>query len=149
MHNVVYPKKTGKKYRYVRYYDPAYSHCNIAEAGFFTNNTDSIRLKGKCIGTSNGANGNGAHDFSNAYDENTLTSFDYYLPSGGWTGLDLGKPYPIGKSYSHRATVTIISARGTLMNYFILIQRNGFPPGRKTLMQILWYMPFLKTPYII
>ena len=69
MHNVVYPKKNGKKYRYVRYYDPAYSHCNIAEAGFFANNTDSIRLKGKCIGTSNGANGNGAHDFSNAYDE--------------------------------------------------------------------------------
>lgn len=97
MHNIVYPKKTGKKYRYVRYYGPAYSHCNIAEAGFFVNDTDSIRLKGKCIGTSNGANGNGGHDFANAYDENTLTSFDYYLPSGGWTGLDLGKPSPIGK----------------------------------------------------
>ena len=123
----------------MRYYGPAYSHCNIAEAGFFANDTDSIRLKGKCIGTSNGANGDGAHDFANAYDENTQTSFDYYLPSGGWTGLDLGKPYPIRKIiFTPRNRDNYIRKGNT---YELLY----FDSGK----WISAYMLYPKAPYII
>lgn len=96
MYNVIYPKN-NKKYRYARYYGPENSHCNIADIAFFASETDSITLKGHCIGTSNEINGDGKHDYTNAHDGNTLTSFDYYLPSGGWTGLDFGKPYFIKK----------------------------------------------------
>lgn len=41
---------SSKSYRYVRYIYPKDSHCNIAEAAFYTPN-DTASLKGKVIGT--------------------------------------------------------------------------------------------------
>lgn len=54
-------------------------------------------MKGYVIGTSNGIHGDGKHDYTNVYDGDPYTSFDYYQPSGGWAGLDLGKPQTIRK----------------------------------------------------
>lgn len=96
LHNVIYPQST-KNYRYIRYYGPLNSHCNIADFLLFRYMQDTIPLKGYAIGTPNGKHGNRQHDYTNAHDNNSNTSFDYYLPSGGWTGLDLGKPYSIKK----------------------------------------------------
>ncbi|WP_373837380.1 hypothetical protein [Bacteroides heparinolyticus] len=96
LNNVIYPR-ASTPYRYVRYYGPANAHCNISEFAFYSSCSDSIALKGHVIGTPNGYNGDGKHEYTNAYDGDPYTSFDYYLPSGGWVGLDLGCPYTIKK----------------------------------------------------
>lgn len=87
----------AKSYRYVRYVGPKNGYCNISEVAFYENPADTCALQGKVIGTSNGKNGDGKHDYQNVYDGDPYTSFDYYQPTGGWAGLDLGRPYPIRK----------------------------------------------------
>lgn len=87
---------SSKPYRYVRYIGPKDSHCNIAETAFYTTN-DTISLKGKVIGTPGCFQKDGSHEYTNVFDGDVTTSFDYAEPSGGWSGLDLGTPKPIGK----------------------------------------------------
>lgn len=100
-----------KRYRYVRYMGPKDSHCNVSEVSFYANKTDTCRLDGKIIGTSNGDNGDGKHDYKNIYDGDPYTSFDYYLPTGGWGGLDLGKTHAIEKIvYTPRNRANYIQA---------------------------------------
>ncbi|MCD7933055.1 MAG: hypothetical protein LUH15_17815 [Tannerellaceae bacterium] len=92
----VYPR-TNKIYRYVRYYGPEGGHCNMAEVAFFENQIDSIPLKGKIIGTPGCWEQDGSREYTNLFDGDPYTSFNYIHPSGGWAGLDLGKPMKIGK----------------------------------------------------
>ena len=49
-------------------------------------------MRGKVIGT---PGDNSGHEYTNAFDGDPYTSFDYPEADGGWTGLDLGKPYMI------------------------------------------------------
>ena len=84
-------------YRYVRYYGPKDSYCNISEVAFYASAADSVPLKGKIIGTP-GCNGlDNSHEYTNVFDGDPYTSFDYSQPTGGWAGLDLGSPYSISK----------------------------------------------------
>ena len=54
-------------------------------------------MTGKIIGTL-GANGlDGSHEYTNVFDGNPYTSFDFAQPTGGWAGLDLGTPQCIEK----------------------------------------------------
>ena len=80
-------------YRYVRYYGPQYGYCNVAEITFYDN--DGKRLDGTLIGTPGSPDGRHGHE--NVFDGTTLTSFDYTEASGGWAGLDFGKPVRIGR----------------------------------------------------
>ena len=81
-----------KPYRYVRYRGKAGSHCDVAEIAFYGARSDSLPLRGKVIGT---PGDNSGHEYTNAFDGDPYTSFDYPEADGGWTGLDLGKPYII------------------------------------------------------
>lgn len=80
------------RYRYVRYEGPEESFCNVAEIQFFS---DSLLLRGKIIGTPGSWQNDGSHEYTNAFDGSTETSFDHNTPSDGWTGLDLGQPQKI------------------------------------------------------
>lgn len=76
-------------YRYVRYIGPEKGHCNVAEIEFYEAG-GLLPLSGKIIGTPGCYQQDGSHEYTNAFDGNTETSFDYTEPYGGWTGLDLG-----------------------------------------------------------
>ena len=86
-----------KPYRYVRYVGPENGYCNVSEVAFYDSPADTCALQGRVIGTPNGQNGDGKHDYRNVYDGDPYTSFDYYQPTGGWAGLDLGRPCLIRK----------------------------------------------------
>lgn len=102
LQTVVYPKLT-KAYRYIRYVGPEKSHCNIAEAALYAVG-DTTALKGKVIGTPGCFQKDGSHEYTNVFDGDVTTSFDYVEPSGGWAGLDLGIPNQIGRIvYSPRS----------------------------------------------
>ncbi len=81
-----------KKYRYVRYRGADSCYCNISEVAFY-DGPDSIPLRGKIIGTPGSRDGK--HEYTQVFDGDPYTSFDYKLPSGGWSGLDLGRPTAI------------------------------------------------------
>lgn len=95
LQTVVYPRST-KSYRYVRYIGPKDSHCNIAEAAFYVSG-DTVAAKGKVMGTPGCYQKDGSHEYTNVFDGNLTTSFDYLEPTGGWAGLDLGTPKHIDK----------------------------------------------------
>ncbi|WP_436417260.1 transglutaminase domain-containing protein [Petrimonas sulfuriphila] len=80
------------RYRYVRYKGPEESFCNVAEIQFLS---DTLLLRGKIIGTPGSWQNDGSHEYTNAFDGSTETSFDHNTPSDGWTGLDLGQPQRI------------------------------------------------------
>lgn len=94
--NVVYLAE-AKPYRYVRYCGPEDSNCDVAEVAFYTNYTDTCRLKGRIIGTPNGPDAEPDHDYTNVYDGNPSTSFHHDKASGGWAGLDLGAEQPVAR----------------------------------------------------
>lgn len=96
LHNVVVLGGT-RPYRYVRYYGPENGYCDVSEVAFYATASDSCALQGKPVGTSNAPDGDLTHDYTNVFDGDHCTSFRYRLPSGGWAGLDLGHPHPIGK----------------------------------------------------
>lgn len=95
LQTVVYPR-SSKAYRYVRYIGPKDAHCNIAEAAFYMPG-DTTGLKGKVMGTPGCYQKDGSHEYTNVFDGDLWTSFDYLEPTGGWAGLDLGTPRQIGK----------------------------------------------------
>lgn len=92
----VVPSFSTKAYRYVRYMGPKDSHCNIAEAAFYAPG-DTVPLKGRVIGTPGCFQKDGSHEYTNVFDGNVGTSFDYIERDGGWAGLDLGSPRQIAK----------------------------------------------------
>ncbi|WP_307996931.1 transglutaminase domain-containing protein [Bacteroides congonensis] len=81
---------SDKEYRYLRYFGPPRSACNIAEVAFYEKN-DTVALSGKIIGTPGCYQHDGTHEYTNVFDGKTWTSFDYHQPTGGWAGLDLGR----------------------------------------------------------
>ena len=87
---------SSKAYRYVRYIGPKNSHCNIAEVAFYMSG-DTVPLKGKVIGTPGCLQKDGSHEYTNVFDGDLGTSFDYMEPSNGWAGIDFGIPKQIGK----------------------------------------------------
>lgn len=81
-----------KEYRYVRYYGPPDSHCNIAEMVFYTGSDGDTLLQGRVIGTPGSYHADGSHEHWHALDGNPYTSFDYKEHSEGWVGVDFGAP---------------------------------------------------------
>lgn len=77
-------------YRYLRYIGPANSHCNVSEVAFYEKN-NRVALTGKVIGTPGCYQNDGMHEYTNVFDGNTETSFDYSKPTGGWSGIDVGR----------------------------------------------------------
>lgn len=88
--------RSSKAYRYVRYIGPKDSHCNIAEAAFYVEG-DTVAAKGMVIGTPGCYQKDGSHEYTNVFDGDLTTSFDYLEPTGGWAGLDLAVPKQIDK----------------------------------------------------
>ena len=54
-------------------------------------------MTGKIIGTPGCWQNDGSHEYTNAFDGETNTSFDHNTPDDGWTGIDLGTPQKITK----------------------------------------------------
>lgn len=81
---------SDKEYRYLRYFGPPRSACNISEVAFYEKD-DTIALSGKIIGTPGCYQHDGTHEYTNVFDGKTWTSFDYFEATGGWAGLDLGR----------------------------------------------------------
>lgn len=79
-------------HRYYRYVGPAGSHCNIAELALREAGGDGAALKGRLMGTRGAYDNDPAHDLDKVFDGDIFTSFDYKEGSGGWAGLDLGRP---------------------------------------------------------
>lgn len=101
--------KTGKPYRYIRYRGAKGSHCNIAELSFYVRQDDTIPLRGRIIGTPNDNEDGRTHEYTNVFDGNTETSFDYKEADNGWAGMDFGKPVSVGKAiYTPRNRVNFI-----------------------------------------
>lgn len=95
LQTVVY-SHSSKPYRYVRYIGPEKAHCNVAEIELYEVG-GLLPLEGKIIGTPGCYQQDGSHEYTNAFDRNTETSFDYIEPDGGWVGMDLGTPRRIEK----------------------------------------------------
>lgn len=118
-----------KPHRYVRYLGPKDSYCNISEVSFYESKTDTCKLKGEIIGTANKENGDGKHDYGNVFDGDPNTSFDYYLPTGGWAGLDFGRSYTIEKIiYTPRNRANYIQA-GDEFELFYSLQGKWISNG--------------------
>lgn len=86
-----------KPYRYIRYKGPEGSYSNIAELALYDDSEDSVALTGKIMGTPGCWNGDGSHEYTNVFDGDPYTSFDYKYADGGWAGLDLKTPHVIHK----------------------------------------------------
>ena len=92
---------TDRRYRYIRYVSPPGGYCNVAELAFYGAISDTIPLCGEVMGPADGMNGD--HGFTNVFDGNTETSFDYVRADSGWVGLDLGIRRRVAKiSYAPR-----------------------------------------------
>ncbi len=98
--NIKLKVKLKNKYRYVRYRGANGTYCNVSEVAFYESTNDTIPLRGRIIGTPGSFD---PHEYTNVFDGKTWTSFDYEDKTGGWTGLDLGKPKIVSQiTYSPR-----------------------------------------------
>lgn len=87
------------KYRYVRYKGPRGSYCNVAEIKFYNTECKPISPKSIIGSPSSVAN----HDYINAFDDNTQTSFVFDYPDDGWCGIEINEGERIGMiSYTPR-----------------------------------------------
>lgn len=87
----------GIKRRYVRYKGADKTCCNVAAINFYENVEDTIPLTGRIINAPGFHPTDDKHDFRNAWDGDPYTSVDLKESSGGWTGLDFGRPRKIAK----------------------------------------------------
>ena len=88
---------TDKPYRYIRYRSSKEQRSNVAELSFYAHADDTIPLCGKMIADSESLKTDGRYRYTNAFDGNTETSFDYLGDSIGWVGMDFGRPVRIEK----------------------------------------------------
>jgi hypothetical protein len=85
-----------KKYRYLRYVGSVGSYTNVAEIEFYSRENDLYnKLFGNIIGTEDYRSDKCTKEA--AFDGNIMTYFATALDSGGWVGLDLGKPQKIDR----------------------------------------------------
>ena len=84
-------------HRYYRYRGAEGSNCNIAEVMLYAGSGDTVPLRGRVFGTPGASGGDLSHDYRAVFDGDVMTSFDYSEPTGGWSGLDLGRPVSLGK----------------------------------------------------
>jgi len=82
-------------YRYIRYFSPDNSLCNMAELMFYDEN--ELELKGKIIGTDGAWNNEKLLMKQAVFDKDPLTFFNAAESQGVWVGLDFGKPKLIKK----------------------------------------------------
>lgn len=80
--------------RFVRYRGKDGTYCNIAELSFRGENNTSA-ITGLPVGTPGAWGNDTLRAYRNVFDGDPYTSFDFRSPSGGWAGLDLGKPRKI------------------------------------------------------
>lgn len=80
-----------KEYRYVRYVGNKGTYCGVAEIALYAPG-DSLPMRGKNIGPSDDSPENVNRGYEKAFDGKSWTSFEYSKETGGWTGLDFGKP---------------------------------------------------------
>ena len=79
-------------HRYWRYISNRYaSFCSMSEVSFYLGK-DTLRAKGKVIGTEGSWGNDSTHTREKAFDGDILTSFDAPRGEGCWVGLDFGKP---------------------------------------------------------
>ena len=97
LRNVVCLPDKGKAYRYVRYYGPPTRHCNVSELAFYASAADTAALRGRIVSPPGVAEGRIVNQFGNVFDGDPYTSMDYREPSGGWVGMDFGRPVHIDK----------------------------------------------------
>ncbi len=95
--NVVHLPDSVKTYRFVRYYGPEKRHCNISELTFYAPGAEGDTLRGCVISPPGVQEGRIVNQFHNVFDGDPYTSLDYREPSGGWVGLDFGRPMRIGR----------------------------------------------------
>lgn len=86
-----------KPYRYIRYRGGRGSYSDIGELSLYGNVNDSVPLSGKVIGTPGCYDNDGSHEYTNVFDGDPFTSFNYKSAEGGWAGLDLGCPHQVEK----------------------------------------------------
>ena len=121
-----------RAYRYVRYRGGKGSYCNIAELSFYENSLDTLPMKGKIIGTPGCYGDDGRREYTNVFDGNPDTSFDYKFPDTGWAGLDLGKSYRVSKAiYTPRNDVSFIY-KDNIYELFYWDKGNWNSLGRQT-----------------
>ncbi|MCD7972824.1 MAG: transglutaminase domain-containing protein [Candidatus Azobacteroides sp.] len=89
------PLSSRDEYRYVRYVSPDHKHCAMAELEFYTEG--NRELTGKVIAYEGEEDGKPLElqDAFFAFDKDVLTFFYSRGETDIWTGLDLGKPYPV------------------------------------------------------
>lgn len=124
--------KSEKKYRYVRYRGRDGSHSIIAELAFYEHPSDTFPLKGKILGTPGCRDDDGLHEYTNVFDGNTDTSFDYKYPNGGWAGLDFGKPCRVKKAVYTPANRIDFIYRGDLYELFYWDKGQWLSAGQQT-----------------
>ncbi len=148
LQNVVYVSNP-KEYRYLRYYGPAGSYCNVSEVGFYRDPNDMVPLQGRVIGTPGSFGGDKGHWYMSAFDGDPYTSFDYNQPDGGWAGIDLGKPVSVGKIvFTPRNRVNFIR-QGDKYELSMPEREAGFLRELRWLIPIHWFIMFLKGRYFI
>lgn len=97
LYNTVYLPQTGKKYKFARVFGSPDSRCDISEVEFYEHATDIAPLKGEIQGTPGCWYGDGSHEYTNVFDGDPYTSFNYKEPYGGWAGLKFDEPKTIEK----------------------------------------------------
>lgn len=126
--------KSEKSYRYMRYRGAKNSYCNIAELAFYENVQDTLPLRGKAMGTSGGYGDDGLHEYTNVFDGDPNTSFDYKYADTGWAGLNFGKPCKVSKAtYTPRNDVNFIY-KGDVYELFYWGEGKWNSVGRQTAM---------------
>ena len=88
---------TVRAYRYWRYIQPWHgTHCNIAEVAFYERGSHE-EIRGTIIGTDGSWGNNPERTKEKVFDGDLLTYFDAPIHSGGWVGMDFGKPVSLEK----------------------------------------------------
>ena len=75
----------SKVYRFLRYFGPKDSWCNVAELEFYH---DDTKLRGSSFGTY-GSRDNGKNTYDKAFDGDPKTFFDAFEPNDQYAGIEL------------------------------------------------------------
>jgi hypothetical protein len=89
-------KSTDREFRYFRYIGAKGSFCNVAEIVVLSESGE--KLTGQIIGSPSSSEfWDKGKEKESAFDGNGLSYFKSVTDSGGWVGLDFGKPQKIAK----------------------------------------------------